>query len=62
MYDHSTYPCLSNMPHALDTTVVKLLTGICSVADTVNPEIFAMVLFSRNLANAKFRENKIFAK
>ena len=50
------------MPHALDTTVVNLLTGLCSVADTVNPEIYARVLFSRNFAYAKFRENKIFAK
>ena len=33
------------MPHALDTTLVKLLTGLCSVADTVNPEIFARVYF-----------------
>ena len=29
---------------------------------TVNLEIFASVLFSRNFAYAKFRENKIFAK
>ena len=27
--------------------------------NTVNSEIFAMVLFSRNFAYAKFRENKI---
>ena len=30
--------------------------------DTVNPEIFARVLFSRNFAYAKFSENKILAK
>ena len=29
---------------------------------TVNSEIFAMVLFSRNFAAAKFRENKSLAK
>ena len=29
---------------------------------TVNPEIFARVLFSPNFAYAKFRENKILAK
>ena len=29
---------------------------------TVNSEIFARVLFSRNFAYAKFRENKILAK
>ena len=29
---------------------------------TVNLEIFARVLFSRNLAYAKFRENKILEK
>ena len=29
---------------------------------TVNFEIFARVLFSRNFAYAKFRENKTFAK
>ena len=30
--------------------------------DTVNSEIFARVLFSRNSASAKFRENKTLAK
>ena len=29
---------------------------------TVNSEIFARVLFSRNFANAKFHENKILTK
>ena len=29
---------------------------------TVNSEIFERVIFSRNFAYAKFRENKIFAK
>ena len=29
---------------------------------TVNSEIFARVLFSRNFADAEFRENKTFAK
>ena len=29
---------------------------------TVNSEIFARTLFSRNFANAKFRENKTLAK
>ena len=29
---------------------------------TVNPETYARVLFSRNFAYAKFRENKILAK
>ena len=30
--------------------------------DTVNSEIFARVLFSRNFAEAEFRENKSLAK
>ena len=29
---------------------------------TVNSDIFAKVLFSRNFAYAKFRENKVLAK
>ena len=33
-----------------------------SICTTVNPEIFARILFSRNFAYAKFRENKILAK
>ena len=33
-----------------------------TVQCTVNSEIFARVSFSRNFANAKFRENKILAK
>ena len=29
---------------------------------TVNSEVFARVLFSRNFTDAKFRENKYFTK
>ena len=51
-----------------------LMVGICSESNdnlgkmkspqslTVNPEIFARILFSRNFAYAKFRENKTLAK
>ena len=37
-------------------------THVNRSAPTVNSEIFARVLFSRNFAYAKFRENKILAK
>ena len=30
--------------------------------DTINPEIFARILFSRNFAYAKFLENKFLTK
>ena len=33
-----------------------------SCLNTINSEIFARVLFSRNFAYAKFRENKILEK
>ena len=36
--------------------------GKRSLSITVNLEIFARVLISRNLAYAKFRENKFLAK
>ena len=52
-------------------TIIKyyllLLTSILVLPDrrsvhTVNSEIFARTLFSRDFAYAKFRENKILAK
>ena len=36
--------------------------SFCKYLVTVNPEFFARILFSRNFAYAKFRENKILAK
>ena len=48
------------------TTVPDSFVGISGkiaiLRDTVNSEIFARVLFTRNFAYAKFRENKILAK
>ena len=42
--------------HAKNGRILKM--GVI----TVNSEIFARTLFSRNFACAKFRENKILAK
>ena len=39
-----------------------LLFCTCILKHTVNSEIFARVLFSRNFAGAKFREKKTLAK
>ena len=39
-----------------------VLSVLSSFAITVNSEIFARVLLSRNFAHAKFRVNKILAK
>ena len=41
---------------------VFTLGFVGSVLNTVNSGIFTRVLFSRNFAYAKFRENKIVAK
>ena len=37
-------------------------TSLTTIIGTVNLEIFARVLFSRNFAYAKFRENKNLRK
>ena len=39
-----------------------IILGVSKAFNTVNSEIFARVLFTRNFAYAKFRENKILAK
>ena len=46
----------------LKAVAEAVLKVINTDSDTVNSEIFARVLFSRNFAYAKFRENKILAK
>ena len=38
------------------------MSYIIQKQSTVNSEIFARILFSRNFAYAKFRENKLLAK
>ena len=61
----STQPALSDLCRPASETPFKWrFAGGSTVARfyTVNSEIFARVLFSRNFAYAKFRENKILAK
>ena len=41
---------------------VKASIGLSMTKNTVNSEIFARVLFSRNFAYAEFRENISFVK
>ena len=47
----------------MSSAAVVIGTLVVNQGDvTVDSEIFARVLFSRNFAYAKFRENKILAK
>ena len=50
-------PSKSVLIAIIQHTVNSVLIAI--IQHTVNSVIFARVLFSRNFANAKFRENKI---
>ena len=53
---------ISKDPIFLDYIEVVTAVVVSQGASTVNSEIFARTLFSRNFAYAKFRENKTFAK
>ena len=50
------------LAHLLSLISAFLIRSLYFIKNTVNPEIFARVLFSRNFAYAKFGENKILAK
>ena len=53
-YTHVVYVC-----RTIENLVFEIMWAR---ENTVNSDIFARVLFSRNFAYAKFRENKILAK
>ena len=57
-HDYTCYACALEMNQHQE----RLYLLIKFKNNTVNSEIFARTLFSRNFAYAKFRENKTLAK
>ena len=70
-YNHSEYKAIKRSINTFDryasSSIVTVLSFLLKqeigcILSTVNSEIFARVLFSRNFAYAKFGENKNLAK
>ena len=53
--------CMSNQKGMIKRAFAAFIVGLDVLVFTINSKIFARVLFFRNFAYAKFRENEILA-